>query len=36
VTVEFRKAVGPAEVLAALREATARLEAELAEGQAAA
>jgi hypothetical protein len=33
VTVEFRKAVEPAEVLAALREATATLEAERADDQ---
>jgi hypothetical protein len=28
VTVEFKRAVQPAEILAALREATARIEAE--------
>ena len=36
VTVEFRKAVSPADVLAALREAVSRVEAEARDGQAAA
>ena len=36
MTVEFRKAVGPAEVLAAVEEAAARLRAELEGDQAAA
>ncbi len=36
VTVEFKKFVGPAEVLAAIREAAAKLEAELGDGQVAA